>query len=1016
MWAGASRQHPSRRFRGQVQEAKNTLMSVRDGAGKRPGSHHIAEVTGLSASADLRQHEINRDENEQYVVLYGDGVLRVFDVSGTEATVTVDTDAQAYLDLNDAGPNDFVFTTFDDFTIIANKLVPMAAHGAAPASTTTKTDYSALLAINNPDPDVVYEVQNDEDGHLAGYYKKARTVVRYWTYTDTGSPTPAVILIDEEETELARVEFGATVLSIDADSDGNVIIGGSSSEYRIRKYDTTGTLLWSYDHPGTTANPDVNGMCIDEDGTIFCAGQRNTATASAYGSDAGLYAVTPGGAAKWRDDVIGGQGLVDPTNGVDMEAVCVDEDYVYVTGTGSNKNVYWRYDKETGDNESEVTDSALDSASTLWSAIAVDENNVYVAHYAGTNEHSGGTDVHVAAYNKSTGANVWRTDLGTPTVGINELRIHDGKLWGIGDDTGAANYYNIYEFNVSTGAATGYQQTSSAIDNDDFDITEDGKIVVSGERNGSDGNIRHATVDDPDTLSTESDMSFDGRAIGVYTAWDNPNVDSNGWYKVPKPGDPEAYLTAEFMPVKMVRTSTSPLTFRVSLIDWVPRTSGDADTNPIPEIFNSGKTIEDMVFHRNRFGIMSDEIIQWSQSGDFFNFFIEEWDNVVDSDPIRVNLQGERVTIGEYLVPFRKTVVAFTKAAEQYEMSAPDVLDQDSASMDQAGSYESMRDVRPKRLGRQIYFANESGGEGQIWEYLYDDLSLQNVANEVTAHVPGYLPTDIKTLFVCKSNNLVGVLPEDDYRIYVYFQFWSDEGKKAQQAWGVYEFDSNDRIVDVSAINNIAYMFVENGNGTYEFRKLPLTHEAVETDMPFRVHLDCKSVVTGTHSGGETTFDYGYDDDTIDTIILGPDWSEAGATLGTVTRVNDQSIKVDGDYSADSCIVGRSYTEEIELSELFVFDPEGNAVIEGWLQYVELLMNYEDTGNFQVEWSQPGKTTRTKDLATIDDGDAGSLASGEMRVSINGRSDNTTIKILNSSHRPSLYHNLEMVTDFIRRR
>ena len=71
---GISRQAPSVRFANQVADAKNVMFSITDGAVKRPGTryHSSKQATGTITNSN-RIHKIERDDNEQYLVVYGRG-------------------------------------------------------------------------------------------------------------------------------------------------------------------------------------------------------------------------------------------------------------------------------------------------------------------------------------------------------------------------------------------------------------------------------------------------------------------------------------------------------------------------------------------------------------------------------------------------------------------------------------------------------------------------------------------------------------------------------------------------------------------------------------------------------------------------------------------------------------------------------------------------------------------------------------------------------------------------------
>ena len=128
---GISRQAASLRFPSQVADAENIDFTVVDGARKRPGGETIAVVAGVQANSTYRMHKIERDDQEEYAVLYGPQVggvfIEVLDLTtGNTASITVNDDATDYLGDNGATVDDLRFVTIADTTFIVNTKKPTA--------------------------------------------------------------------------------------------------------------------------------------------------------------------------------------------------------------------------------------------------------------------------------------------------------------------------------------------------------------------------------------------------------------------------------------------------------------------------------------------------------------------------------------------------------------------------------------------------------------------------------------------------------------------------------------------------------------------------------------------------------------------------------------------------------------------------------------------------------------------------------------------------------------------------
>lgn len=123
LYNGMSQQPAPLRFPNQTAGQVNTRSSVVDGCSNRPGTMFVTAIAGLGTGASFRLHPIERDEEEKYLIVYGYGVLRVFEASGREATVTVTAAGRKYLDANSPSDDQLRMVSVADYTFIANTTV-----------------------------------------------------------------------------------------------------------------------------------------------------------------------------------------------------------------------------------------------------------------------------------------------------------------------------------------------------------------------------------------------------------------------------------------------------------------------------------------------------------------------------------------------------------------------------------------------------------------------------------------------------------------------------------------------------------------------------------------------------------------------------------------------------------------------------------------------------------------------------------------------------------------------------
>ena len=97
------------------------------GLTKRSGSQFLASV-GSSTLGNVHIQTINRDASEQYVAIFSNGNVKVYELDGTEKTVTK-PDGTAYLNTSD--PRSVMKTvTIADFTFVVNTSITTAMDSA----------------------------------------------------------------------------------------------------------------------------------------------------------------------------------------------------------------------------------------------------------------------------------------------------------------------------------------------------------------------------------------------------------------------------------------------------------------------------------------------------------------------------------------------------------------------------------------------------------------------------------------------------------------------------------------------------------------------------------------------------------------------------------------------------------------------------------------------------------------------------------------------------------------------
>lgn len=168
---GVSYQDDHLKFPGQVRSATNVDFRLDKGIVRRPGSRYVRTITGLTAGRNYRLHDIYRDASEQYLILYGEGTLRIFDLAGVESTVSISTEAQAYIDANSADADQMRLLTVADYTFLVNTTVEVGTTITDDYTVSSERETYTRLIAHTPEDGTYHRVIKDTDNFPAGYYK-----------------------------------------------------------------------------------------------------------------------------------------------------------------------------------------------------------------------------------------------------------------------------------------------------------------------------------------------------------------------------------------------------------------------------------------------------------------------------------------------------------------------------------------------------------------------------------------------------------------------------------------------------------------------------------------------------------------------------------------------------------------------------------------------------------------------------------------------------------------------------
>ncbi len=557
-----------------------------------------------------------------------------------------------------------------------------------------------------------------------------------------------------------------------------------------------------------------------------------------------------------------------------------------------------------------------------------------------------------------------------------------------------------------------------------FGTPPNGSFVIMGRWRGSGAAILGIAAPASGYDWSDTGRPFEFAAVGaVATAGtgsaspgDETKPVKERWVRIPESNSVESIPAANRMPVVLRRdglAASGKHRFVIDTAPWEPRLDGDEDTNPAPDFMREMLTIDDVVCHRNRLAFLSGPYTFFSGATRPWRVFKEDPDNLTDADPFGLTLGGDKSAQGEYLVPFQKTIVAFTTAGQQYELSTPETLAPDTAAWSPSTRHPSAS-VLPCVMHENLYFLSDAeDGFMDLMEYSYDDIRVATTAEPVTTHVRGLLPSGATTLVAEPVSGVVVVLPSPSEdpgtnEVFVYRAFYRNK-QKAQSAWTRWEFPSGWKIRDVCVLGRELFMLTDDGS-RYCIDSVPLSPQRVPDDFEYYPHLDrWFEVVSDTVTvPGFTLWTYPQTLGAVTHVVLDDGTLFTSASAGW--SANTTSVVVSGAH-AGTARLGFAVPIEGEFTRPYSRDQEGRPDLADDLSIIGLTASYRECGALTLTCEKTGTTDRSREV------ESDTPVSGELNLLSGGLADEVNFTFSDASPRPTniagLKWSMNVTTKFV---
>ena len=323
---------------------------------------------------------------------------------------------------------------------------------------------------------------------------------------------------------------------------------------------------------------------------------------------------------------------------------------------------------------------------------------------------------------------------------------------------------------------------------------------------------------------------------------DNGRNGTGVWEEAPEPGRTLTF-NEEVMPIQLIRNADK--TFLLKHVDWQMCIAGNTTTVPEPSFI--GKTINKMLFWRNRMVLLSDENVIMSQPGEFFNFWPKSSITYTASDAIDISVSSEFPAIIYDGALTNSGLLLFSKNQQYLLTTDSDVLSPQTAKINTISTYNFNFNTNPISLGTTTAFLDNAGKFSRLWEMANVLREGEPVVVDQTKIVSKLFNKDLNLITNSRENSIIFFTKKGSSTIYGYKYFSSSE-KRLQQSWFTWELAGT--IQHIAVLDDALFIVLRN-NSKDALVKIPIkidddTHTSVDDkgttdtsdDVTYRIHLD----------------------------------------------------------------------------------------------------------------------------------------------------------------------------------
>lgn len=369
---------------------------------------------------------------------------------------------------------------------------------------------------------------------------------------------------------------------------------------------------------------------------------------------------------------------------------------------------------------------------------------------------------------------------------------------------------------------------------------------------------------------------------------------------------------------------------------------GDAVTAPLPHYF--GRPITCMTVFQDRLMLSADNIVNFSRSSDYLNFFRQTVLNVQENDPIEIFAHGSEGDTIKKAVMFERDLVLFGEL-RQYAISGREFLSPTNPNINVIGAFEGGATANPIVSGNFLFFGKHANERTGLHQMQPGDTPQTTVVYEVSQELDSWISGEPVQLLGMTQPDMVTYRTDADSSIWYTYKYSDDRSVgRIMSSWGkqqyapelgsvasITHYRGDQFVVTLRTAGGKDYWFADRLNLNADLSKLP--------------HLDSQ-----VPYGSETEWHKA-----VQEKLFVAATAESGYYLMGAPRSQAEDFIEQAPGVEPALVVGSVSPAYFQLTNPYMRDSQGQPILNGRLTLTSYGFHLADTGGLSAYVLAPTK-------------------------------------------------------------